>query len=623
MLDDLHHLRAEARRAVDQGRLEQAEAALLSAASETHVVDDDYITVLEPLADLLARRGHPRGALTVRWYLAGRDPAAWSACMPLLPHVPPVDRARTLAAMGNLQDAAREMETAGLLAAAAIYREQAEDWRGARALWSRLAQAVLTASEKVARSSVTGANDVDTYSAALVQCNLARCAERCGDAQQAHDAIVLAVRLLEEAADHFEAVGLRERAFDCFQVLIQLGREHRTFEDLVEGFVNCIRILREDHLKTFALQFLDDAIGLAKEAGELSAAATLALEAAQYARTTGHTADASLYTGMQAELWRDAARQHLARGDSPEIAENALLAAVVAFGEVGQFARVGALYGELMALDLPEARKAHYARAARRYENVRDDVAPGPARALRSRHDAGAPEVWHVDLLEWEQAGSAVECCGEVLLGKAWPTLTKRKAMLGRLTAFYVEGVPDDGTPEHVGAEVRLADQLAQMQLYVVLSPLERLWKSRHRAVRQGVLSALQRLFFKRTFVTLRTALSDPDAGLADHAATALEALHFPEAFDPLSRVVREATSPRARASAIAALAQIDTNEAAEFLLGVLAHGSPPDCIAATRALQKAMRETRQTSFPTLARQEFATASPALQTTLREIVGQP
>jgi hypothetical protein len=272
-------------------------------------------------------------------------------CAQKLGDVPAVDRARTLAAMGRLDEAAREMESARMLATAAIYREEAADWRGARTLWSRLAQSLLTHPT------------VDAYSAALVHCNLARSASQSNDAQQAHDATVMAVRLLEEAADHFEAVGLRERAFDCFQVLIQLGREHQTFEDVVEGFVNCIRILREDHLKTFALQFLDDAISVAKERNELSAAATLALEGSQYARSAGLLDGARHYTRLQADLWREAAHAHLARGDSPEIAENALLAAVVAFGEVGQFGRVGALYRELLALDLPEARKAHYARA--------------------------------------------------------------------------------------------------------------------------------------------------------------------------------------------------------------------------------------------------------------------
>src|SRR6202023_2033926 len=149
--------------------------------------------------------------------------------------------------------------------AAAICREKARDWQGARALWSRLA---LVASG--------GAN---AYNVALVQFNLARCARQCGDPRQAREAIVASVRLLEEAADHFESIGQRERAFDCFQVLVQLGRESGAFEDVLEGFVNCIRILREDHLKYFALEYFEEAIAAATEREETSAAATLAREA--------------------------------------------------------------------------------------------------------------------------------------------------------------------------------------------------------------------------------------------------------------------------------------------------------------------------------------------------------
>ena len=187
---------------------------------------------------------------------------------------------------------------------------------GARALWSRLGQV-----------ASTGA---DAYNAALVQFNLARCAKLCKDQRQSREATVAAVRLLEEAADHFESVGQRERAFDCFQVLVQIGRESNMFEDVLEGYVNCIRILREDHLKYFALQYFEDALGAAREKGELSAAATLAREASDYARALGMPASAAHYTIVQAELWRDVARQHIERGAPAEIAENALLAAILA-----------------------------------------------------------------------------------------------------------------------------------------------------------------------------------------------------------------------------------------------------------------------------------------------------
>ena len=52
-----------------------------------------------------------------------------------------------------------------------------------------------------------------------------------------------------EPADRYETVGQRERAFDCYQVLLAIGRESGAFEHVLEGYVNLIRILREDNLR--------------------------------------------------------------------------------------------------------------------------------------------------------------------------------------------------------------------------------------------------------------------------------------------------------------------------------------------------------------------------------------
>lgn len=602
MLDDLYHLRERARTALARGDLDDAANSLVAAAAQTHVAEHDYLSVLRPLVEVLARRNDPRSALTVLWYMAFSEPDGWKRASAMLPQVPSVDRARTLAATGDMAGAAREMENAGLVAAAAIYREKAEDWRGARALWSRLAQVV--------------GGGADAYNAALVQFNLARCAKKCGDSRQAREANVAAVRLLEEAADYFESVGQRERAFDCFQVLVQIGRESGMFEDVLEGFVNCIRILREDHLKYFALQYFEDALAAAKERGELSAAATLAREAAEYARALGMASASAHYVVMQADLWRDVARRHLERGAPAEIAENALLAAILAFGEVGHYGRVGTLYQELAQMDLEPARRKHYARAAGRYEGVRDepiDTAPLPSHLRQDNH---FPDVWHVDLIEWEQQGSAAEACADVLLDKRWPDLIRRKAMLARLTAFAVEGRPEDGGGAATSARVRLADQLAQLQLYAVLSPLEKLFQRPERAVKVAVLAAMQQLFFKRSFVTVRAGLRDGDPAVVDQAAKAVESLYFQHAFDPLSRIVREAPQPQVRASALRALARVDTMEAAEFLLGVLEHGAPADRAAALEGLKR----SRGARFIELARSALRTSTAEVQAALRDVL---
>jgi len=602
LLDDLYHLRERARSALQRGDVDDAANSLVAAAQQTHVAEHDYVSVLRPLVDVLLRRGDARSALTVQWYMAFSENDGWKRAAAMLGSVPSVDRARTLAATNDMAGAAREMENAGLVAAAAIYREKADDWRGARALWSRLAQVV--------------GGGADAYNGALVQFNLSRCAKKCNDSRQAREASVAAVRLLEEAADYFESVGQRERAFDCFQVLVQIGRESGMFEDVLEGFVNCIRILREDHLKYFALQYFEDALTAAKEKGELSAAATLAREAADYARTLGMASASAHYIVMQAELWRDVSKQHLDRGAPPEIAENALLAAILAFGEVGHYARVGGLYRDLATMELEEARKKHYARAAKRYDGVRDepiDTAPLPSHLRQDNH---FPDVWHVDLIEWEQQGSSAEACADVLLDKRWPDLIRRKAMLARLTAFAVEGRPEDGSGPATNARVRLADQLAQLQLYAVLSPLEKLFQRPERPVKVAVLAAMQQLFFKRSFVTVRQGLREPDPAVVEQASKAVESLFFQHAFDPLSRIVRESPQPAVRASALRAPARVDTMEAAEFLLGVLEHGAPADRTAALEGLKR----SRGARFIELARSAMHTSTAEVQAALRDVL---
>ena len=152
-----------------------------------------------------------------------------------------------------MADAAREMEGAGLLAAAAILPREGQGLAGgARPLVA-------------ARARAAERGD-DAYVAALVHFNLARCARQCGDAPQAREAIVACVRLLEEAADHFEVGGQRERAFDCFQVLVQIGRERRG----VRGRARGLRQLHPHPARRppqyFALQYFDEAIAAAPSA---------------------------------------------------------------------------------------------------------------------------------------------------------------------------------------------------------------------------------------------------------------------------------------------------------------------------------------------------------------------
>jgi hypothetical protein len=206
------------------------------------------------------------------------------------------------------------------------------------------------------------------------------------------------------------------------------------------------------------------------------------------------------------------------------------------------------------------------------------------------RHEVGFPEVWHVDLVEWEQQGGASQVAGDVVLDPAaWSEVTRRRAMLARLTALSVEAAeaasPARSAP--TGLYVTLAEHLGLIELYTILSPLERLYRRPEAPIRVAVVRALSRFLYKRTFITLRPALSDPESSVVQEAATALEKLHFTHAFDPLARIYRESQSASVRASAVRALARIDTLEASEMLLGVIEHDGREERQAAVEALKR------------------------------------
>jgi hypothetical protein len=618
VFQDLYALRERARSAAARGDLDGAISALVAAAAQTHVAERDYLSVLTPLAEGLSKQRDTRGALTVLAYIASIDSSAWKRAEPLLPHVPPIDRAPILAAQGRMSDAAVEVEGAGRIGAAAIYREKAMDWIAARALWSRLAH------------RTDGGEDV--YVAALVRFNLARCARQCGDADEARRSLGSSVRLLEEAADHFESIGQRERAFDCFQVLVQVGRESGAFEDMLEGFVNSIRILREDHLDPrpedrdydFALELYDTSIAAATERGESRAAATLARQAAEYVRSLGITALASDYALKQAEQWRSVATHPQTREAPPAVAENALRAAIVAFAEIGQYARVGELYGELGQLDLDPSRRAHYAHAAKRYEGVRDEPLAtfGKQRAVPQK-ELVYPDLWHVDVLEWERKGNAAEPCLDVLVDARWVDherheggFFRRKAMLARLTALKLEGAAASPEVQQLETRVRLAQQLGEVQLYAALSPLEALFDSGERRLKMAVLQALERMEYTRSFITVRAGLRDEDQAVVQRAAKSLSAFHFPHAVNPLSRIMSESSEPAVRAAVLRALSRIDTLAAAEIVLGAIEHGTPADRAAALAAV----KETHGTKLQKLVRETLPRTSGPLRASLLELI---
>ena len=562
---DLNQAFAQAKRLASSGQVREARSLLSSALNQTYALEEDYAPALSLLASILMKEGDARGALTCAWYL-NDDRTAES----LLPRVGYADRGRTYVAramrlgrgepraMQMFAQAAQEFEAGGFIAHAAVFRERAGQDHLARPLWSRLCQAIGQSTEE------------DLYAGALARFNLARTSRRVGDEREAHAATVNSVHLLEEAADRFENLGQRERAFDCYQVLAAIGRDSDTNEHALEGFVNLTRILREDQLRSYALREYNDAIQFLREKGEVAAAATLSREMADYARREGLSAVANHAILAQADMWRELAKKSLEMGRSPEIAENALLAAVLSYAELGQYRRAGQAYVELAHLPLESARRSHYARASGRYQGAQDEPIDAARQSDTGRRDNAFSDVWHVDLLEWEQRGSAADVCADIMIDtETWSEVIRRRALIARMVAMPVESAPG-GVPS--SAWLNLVERLSPTELYMTLSPLEVLYRRPEPEVRAAVVRALGRFLYKRSFITLRRALSDADASVRAHACEAIQQLHFPHAFDPLARIYREVNDPEAKRAALRALAMVDTEEATEMVLATLQH---------------------------------------------------
>ena len=319
-----------------------------------------------------------RGALTVIEVLwpSNDRVGVERARSALLPHVPPVDRARTLAAQGDMADAARETEERGAR-------------RGGR--------------DSTARRPATGPRRGALGRSPLVAASPARCAERGGRRRTSPRSCSSTSRgAPSSAATRRSAARRSSPACGCSRrrpttssrsgsasarstasrCSCRSAARAGAFEDVLEGYVNCIRILREDHLKYFALQYYDEAIAAATERGEAGAAATLAREAADYARSLGLAPRPARYALRQAELWRDVGQAAPRRAARPPRSPRTRSSRRSSPSARSASSRAsGELYAELAELDLEPARREHYARASQRYASVKDEpLEPRPRR---------------------------------------------------------------------------------------------------------------------------------------------------------------------------------------------------------------------------------------------------
>jgi hypothetical protein len=579
MMEQNAEISARAQQLFNARRVAEAERLYRQLLANDHVIDFEYDEWLKGIAECYRTLNRPREAGWVYFYLHAFE----RATEVLAPVQSPVEAARLweLQARRATGDAAkklfglaaRDYTEAARHVQAAICHAQAEDHRAERRAWERVLR----------DPRLRGRN----YEQALVHFNLGLSASRDGDKDEGNRHLVSSQRLLEEVADEFDTRGERERAFDCYAILLKLGRDSGSYENLAEGYINCIRVLKEDNLKFYVLQYYEDFLRISLEREEYHAAATVCRDAADYARRVGLVYDRG-YMKRAAEIWWKAAEKNERDGGSVDITENAYLAAIDSFNSVGDFFRVRESYRRLAKLSLGDKKQRRYADVASRYADVWQetiDSAPFPE-YLRQQH--AYPEIWYLDLIEWELDGDYIEVCTSIIGDTRYADMIRRRAL--NVLLLHANAAPQplvsSGAPElEPNTLSQVAQSLGGLQAYAALRPLERLHQHPHPEVRRGVMRALGALFFKRSFQLINRGLRDDEAPVRLASLESMSMLHFPHSFDPLVRIFREHEDARVKEVALESLGKIASLEAGEFLLEVLRYEADPLRAVARRLL--------------------------------------
>ena len=480
----------------------------------------------------------------------------------------PLEWAICAARLGRHAEAARALAEAGHPALAAIELNEAKASAAARLEWERV----------IADPRLVGR----PYETALAHFNLGEALLRLEDRAGATRELGVAERMLEAVADDFESRGERERAFDCYGVLLRLGRDTGSFETVAEGTLNGIRLQGDS--REIAAQYYDDFLGYAIEQREWYAAATLAREAADHSLRTGLPYDRH-YLGRAADLWLETARANQAANGPVDLTANAYHAAIDAASSLGDLGFCGRIYAELAELPLPGQRRRRYRALARRYDEPVAPRAPAPGLSKYSRRPDGDvyPDVWIQDLVEWELDGDPT-----AVLARLLASIPERSAMARyAVRALLICNAPGFSLAEPTHA-AELAVALGRVSYYHLLRPLERLYEHPAPEVRGAVMRGAAYVWAPRSFDLVRKGLADPVPAVADEALRAIREMWFRGGLEPLIRIFRESTEERTRVAALETIARIEgTSDVALVLLDAARQETGPIRRTAEALLEK------------------------------------
>lgn len=478
------------------------------------------------------------------------------------------------------------------------------------------------------------------YQQALVRVNLSLAWASEGkrtDERAAHREAAAAQLLLEEVADEAERCGERERALDCYRVLLQLGQALGRFENVAEGYLNCIRILKEEQLRLHALRYYEDFARVGTALGEHHTVAQVCREAADSLDRRG--LDPALrrrYLRQAAEAAQAAAVQLQRQGGTASLCEHAYLLAIESWNALDDFVKVRDGFAALAALPLPAERKERYRRLVDSYPELATTPPPPAAAATTDaalpaflRQQQAYPPVWLLDLQEWEAGGDPAAVCLSLLGDTQRATVTRRQALWVLLLTYGPRPADLDARRQQL---LSCVSGLSNLRAYEALRPLERLYgeslprlgaADELNEVRAAILSAPPKLLFKRALYLVLRGLDDPHPQVRQQALMSLARLHFPDAIAPLCRLFRERPEPAVRSAVLQSLGRAHDLRAGEFLLDVLRHEPEP---LRSEARQLLLRSDNRELLPLLQRSlelESGPARPALQAVLAHLRGEP
>lgn len=557
--------------------------------TQTHVDEVDYGDWARELANVYVRTRRPLSAARIHEYLIN----AKAALSLYESHGTARDRGRVLRMGAQYGAAAEQYREAGMWAHAAACAEEAQDVPAALACYEHLERA-------------QGARGAD-YPRGLAALNAGRVAMQLGQQERAHALLATATRVLEQEADRREQAGDREGAFRCYLCLVEIGKIERSYENLAEGYLNCIRILKAKADRFFTVQYYAEFIALAEELREFHSVAELYREAGEYARRVGFIYG-DHFLAEAGRAWLHVAERGQAEGSPTELVENALLAASGCFNRIHDDERVADCYKSLSDLALPDAKKARYAELAKEIRNE-----ASRARTSRKRREGPGtvpeyfrrrlrlPEIWLRDLIDLECGNDIPDAIGR-LVGdhrNVWE-VQRRKSLL--IALAFDDHLAKGGLADQIPGAI--IESLGELGHAAAVRPLDAMFDISDPPTQVLVVDRCSGLKQKEAFVPIEKALASREGAVFEAGLVSLRRMTFPQALESLARIYGSHEDERLREACLHSIALIGTDEACEFLLDVIRSNAGAMAKRAQGLLERHARERMLSALERNRRQE-------------------